>query len=224
MGFILNIDTAVASASVCLSQNETVLAVSTNNEPRESAAWLHTAIQQLMQQQQVDLQQLSAVAISIGPGSYTGLRVGLSAAKGICYALQKPLITINTLQMMAAAAVAKGVDADWLCPMIDARRMEVFTAFFDQSLNEVVPTAAIILSENIFVEHLNKKRIFFFGNGSPKFNSLLQHPNALFGELPINASHLSLLAFKKLMQNNFADVAYCEPLYIKEFFNAAHNK
>lgn len=177
-----------------------------------------------MQQQQVDLQQLSAVAISAGPGSYTGLRVGLAAAKGICYALQKPLIYINTLQMMAAAAQTQYDGADWWCPMIDARRMEVFTAFFDSSLNEMVPGSAVVLTENAFADHLNEKRILFFGNGSKKFSALVQHHNARFVEVNSNASHLPLLAYKKLMQNNFTDLAYSEPLYIKEFFNPTTNK
>ena len=166
MAFILNIDTAVTSASVCLSYKNDCVAFSSNEASRESAAWLHTAIQQLMQQQNMQLHQIDAVAISAGPGSYTGLRVGMAAAKGICYALKKPLITINTLQMMAVAGLEQMGEADWLCPMIDARRMEVFTAVFDKSLNEIVKTAAFILSPDSFVEELDQKRILFFGNGS----------------------------------------------------------
>lgn len=225
MAYILNIDTAVTSASVCLSYEKECVAFSSNEEPRESAAWLHTAIQQIMQQQNVELQQLSAVAISAGPGSYTGLRVGMAAAKGICYALKKPLIAINTLQMMAAAVVVEqNIATEWLCPMIDARRMEVFTAIFDQTLNEIVSTTAIILSPETFVEHLETKKILFFGNGSNKFSSLQQHSNALFVSITASAKHLPVLAFDKLIQNNFTDLAYSEPLYGKEFFSPAHNK
>ena len=224
MAFILNIDTAVTSASVCLSYKNECVAFAANDATRESAAWLHTAIQQLMQQQKMELHQIDAVAISAGPGSYTGLRVGMAAAKGICYALQKSLITINTLQMMAAAALELNNDADWLCPMIDARRMEVFTAIFDKTLNEVVPTAPVILTESTFAEHLAQKKILFSGNGSAKFSNLLQHPNATFGNAAANAKHLPALAFSKLIENNFSDLAYSEPLYGKEFYGFPRNK
>mgnify|MGYP003286351074 FL=1 len=172
----------------------------------------------------MQLHQIDAVAISAGPGSYTGLRVGMAAAKGICYALKKPLITINTLQMMAVAGLEQMGEADWLCPMIDARRMEVFTAVFDKSLNEIVKTAAFILSPDSFVEELDQKRILFFGNGSNKFAALQQHPNAAFQTVAASAKHLPVLAFSKLIQNNFSDLAYTEPLYGKEFFSPAHNK
>jgi tRNA threonylcarbamoyladenosine biosynthesis protein TsaB len=148
----------------------------------------------------------------------------MAAAKGICYALKKPLITINTLQMMAAAALEQNTDAAWLCPMIDARRMEVFTAVFDKSLNEVVSTTALILSADSFVEQLEEKKILFFGNGSNKFESMQQHRHATFKSIAASAKHLPVLAFAKLMQNNFSDLAYTEPLYGKEFFSAAHNK
>ena len=222
MSFILNIDAAVQSASICLSAAGQSLVLEVNNEPRDSAAWLHVAIQKLMQQQGVTLQQLSAIAVSAGPGSYTGLRVGMATAKGLCYALQKPLITISTLQMMAAAV--ENVTTDFICPMIDARRMEVFTAVFDLSLNEVVPASAVILEPNTFAELLQKKRITFLGNGSSKFAALVQHPNAFFDEVEANASHLVGLAHKKLIANNFTDLAYAEPAYGKAFFSPAHNK
>ncbi|MGV3658440.1 MAG: tRNA (adenosine(37)-N6)-threonylcarbamoyltransferase complex dimerization subunit type 1 TsaB [Chitinophagaceae bacterium] len=222
MSFILNIDTSVQSGSVCLSEGGKSLALLVNREPRDSAAWLHVAIQQLMQQQQVTLQQLSAIAVSAGPGSYTGLRVGMATAKGLCYALQKPLITISTLQMMAAAVEA--ITTDLICPMIDARRMEVFTAVFDPSLNEIVPAGAVILQPDTFADLLSNSSITFSGNGAPKFAAMLQHQNAFFTEVEANATHLAALAQKKLTANNFTDVAYAEPAYGKAFFSPAHNK
>ncbi len=210
------------SASVCLSEKGKSLAVLENREPRDSAAWLHVAIQQLMHQQQVKLQQLSAIAVSAGPGSYTGLRVGMATAKGLCYALQKPLITISTLQMMASAV--KNQTTDLICPMIDARRMEVFTAVFDQTLNKVVPATAVILQPDTFADLLSNNSITFSGNGAPKFATILQHKNALFIEVEANATHLAELAQKKLTTNNFTDLAYAEPAYGKAFFSPAHNK
>lgn len=222
MSFILNIDAAVQSASICLSEEGKSLALEVNSEPRDSAAWLHVAIQQLMQQQQITLQQLSAIAVSAGPGSYTGLRVAMATAKGLCYALQKPLITISTLQMMAA--VVDNAITDLICPMIDARRMEVFTAVFDKDLNEVVPASAVILQPDTFAELLEKASITFSGNGSAKFAGLVQHPHAFFTEVEANAGHLAGLAHKKLTANNFTDLAYAEPAYGKAFFSPAHNK
>ena len=222
MHFILNIDTAVKTASVCLSKDGVSMSLAVNTEPRDSAAWLHVAIQQLMQQQNMQLQQLHAIAVSAGPGSYTGLRVGMATAKGLCYALQKPLITISTLQMMAAAT--QNVTTDLICPMIDARRMEVFTAIFDRSLNEVVAPAAIILNEDTFVELLNEKSITFLGNGSSKFQAVMQHPRAFYTDVTANAAHLATLAHTKLISNNFTDLAYAEPAYGKEFYSPAHNK
>ena len=143
MSFILNIDTAVEAASVCLADDGKPLAIRSNPQTKDSAAWLHNAIKDVLGEKNLGLSQVHAIAISEGPGSYTGLRVGMATAKGICYALNIPLITVNTLQMMAAAA--QGGDANLLCPMIDARRMEVFTAVFDQQLNEIQPSTNLIL-------------------------------------------------------------------------------
>src|SRR5689334_17760726 len=126
MSLVLNIDTAVETASICLSEDRKILQVSINENQKDHAAWLSVAIQNMMINAGYRLNQLHAIGITIGPGSYTGLRVGLSAAKGLCYALNIPLITIGTLEMMAFAA--KDEPADLLCPLIDARRMEVFTA------------------------------------------------------------------------------------------------
>ena len=224
MNFILNIDTAVTSASVCLSAEGKNIALKSNPETKDSAAWIHTAIQQLMQDAGITLQQLSAIALSAGPGSYTGLRVGMATAKGLCFALKKPLITINTLQMMAAAAVEGGINTELICPMIDARRMEVFTALYNQQLEEVLPSKAIILEAQTFVELLNEKRITFLGNGSPKFKNSTTHPNADFTSLTVNASHITVLAYMQWVKGNFADLAYAEPFYGKEFYSPAHNK
>jgi tRNA threonylcarbamoyladenosine biosynthesis protein TsaB len=217
VSLLLHIDTAVDAASVCLSSKEEVIGVTTNLQTKESAAWIQPAIQQLMEEHGQPLQQLKAISVSAGPGSYTGLRVGMATAKGLCYALHIPLITINTLQMMAAAATAEPTNL--LCPMIDARRMEVFTAVYKPSLELVVPSKALILEENSFAEFLEKHTITFFGNGSTKFNSVMEHANAVFKTIPVNASHLTVLAYQQFVHGNFADLAYCEPFYGKEFYS-----
>ena len=222
MNFILSIDTAVTEASVCLSNDAEILALKTNHHSHESAAWLHTAIQQLLHETTISIHQLAAVAVSAGPGSYTGLRVGMAAAKGLCYALQIPLITINTLHMMAVAALNEPTDL--LCPMIDARRMEVFTGLYTKALDEVLPAQAVILDAHIFSTILGQSTITFFGNGSQKFQTLMHHPHAVFKNINADASHLSALARQAFQQKKFADLAYSEPFYGKEFFSPAHKQ
>jgi tRNA threonylcarbamoyladenosine biosynthesis protein TsaB len=162
------------------------------------------------------MKDINAVAVSNGPGSYTGLRIGLSAAKGLCYALQIPLITIGTLQMMVQG-VEKN-EANLYCPMIDARRMEVFTAMYGSEGKEITSPAALILDENSFAEDLKMNRILFFGNGAAKFKNICSHSNAIFSGLHTDASQLAKLSQQKFTAKDFADLAYCEPLYVKEFF------
>ena len=215
MSYILNIDTAVTTASVCLAKDSKPVALQINPSQKDGASWLHTAIKELMEEAGIFLQQLDAIAISSGPGSYTGLRVGMSAAKGLCFALQKPLITINTLQMMAVAA--QDETTTLLCPMIDARRMEVFTAIYNQKLEEILPPANIILTEGLLSDVLNHQKICFFGNGSPKFKNISQSVNAHFKTIEASAKHMTALSFSAFEQNIFANLAYAEPFYGKSF-------
>jgi tRNA threonylcarbamoyladenosine biosynthesis protein TsaB len=214
MPLILNIDTAVQSASIYLADGATILDSSISVSEREAASWLHVALKTLMEKNDLHLQQLNAVAISAGPGSYTGLRVGMAAAKGFCYALSIPLITINTLQLMAAS-VSKPT-TKLLCPMIDARRLEVFTALYDTALEEVMPSIALILNETSFIDLLDENTITFFGNGSIKAASLINHPNAVFVKATGTASGMVYLAAKKYQQKQFSDLAYTEPFYGKD--------
>lgn len=211
----MHIDTAVTTASVCLSNNNDVLGVLKNTAQKDHAAWLHTAIQQVVTGAAVSLPQLNAVAISAGPGSYTGLRVGMAAAKGLCYALNKPLISVNTLQIMAAAAKAQS--AGLLCPMIDARRMEVFTAVYNQQLQPVVAPTNLILDENAFLDLLHQHPVAFFGNGSTKFKTLVNHPNAFFINCEATAANMVPLALECYKKQQFANLAYTEPFYGKAF-------
>ena len=207
---------AFETASICLSEDKKVLRISINENQKDHAAWLSVAIQNMMRDSGYQLDQLNAVAVTIGPGSYTGLRVGLSAAKGLCYALNIPLITIGTLEMMAFAAKQEPVNL--LCPMIDARRMEIFTAVYNKNLKEIITPRALIIEKNVFEDILQSNTILFFGNGSKKLQSLLNHPHAIFGTFTCNASHMISLADDRFMTLQFADLAYVEPLYLKEFF------
>lgn len=218
MSIILNIDTAVQTSSICLAKNDRPPALKINPSQKDSAAWLHVAIQELLYEQNITLQHLDAIAVSEGPGSYTGLRVGMSTAKGLCYVSQKPLITINTLQMMAVAG--QNESTDLICPMIDARRMEVFTAIFDQHLNFVLPSANFILTEKSFVDLLQNHSIVFFGNGSAKFQLITKHPNALFAKIEIDATAMAGLSHEKFTRREFADLAYSYPFYGKDFYSS----
>ncbi|HLY69169.1 MAG TPA: tRNA (adenosine(37)-N6)-threonylcarbamoyltransferase complex dimerization subunit type 1 TsaB, partial [Puia sp.] len=167
MSLILNIDTAGDTASICLAKNGEILALLHNTNQQDHAAWLHTAIDQMMQNAKHEFRDLSAVAISAGPGSYTGLRVGMAAVKGFCYALHIPLITESTLALMAfAASLQLKNKKAFLCPMIDARRNEVFTALFTSDLEEIAPATAMILDEQSFSDYFSNNTIAFFGSGA----------------------------------------------------------
>jgi universal bacterial protein YeaZ len=215
VNLILNIDTALETASICLAENGKPIAYSSNHSQKDHAAWLHPAIKKLFTAQNTSIAEVSAISVSEGPGSYTGLRVGMSTAKGLCYALNKPLITISTLKMMAFAA--RNEQTELLAPMIDARRMEVFTAIYSRGLTEILPSSNIILDVNSFQDHINQHTITFFGTGSEKFKVLMSHKNAIFKAIETNATHMAELSYKKQMQEIYADLAYSEPNYGKEF-------
>ncbi|MES2005099.1 MAG: tRNA (adenosine(37)-N6)-threonylcarbamoyltransferase complex dimerization subunit type 1 TsaB [Bacteroidota bacterium] len=223
MALLLNIDTATDHASVCLTKDETILGLIESTEQKNHASFIQPAIAELMQSGGYALQALDAIAVTSGPGSYTGLRVGLATAKGICYALNKPLILLNTLEVMAQSVLTgyqKPLDAAALiCPMIDARRMEVFTALYDQQLNEKETPHALILDEHSFESLLSENPVLFTGSGHPKLKALLSNKAAFFSDIQHNASHLAIRALKAYHLNEFANLAYSEPLYVKEFFN-----
>lgn len=225
MALLLHIDTATEQASVCLSRDETILGLICSSEQKNHAGFVQPAIQEMMQSSGYRLPELDAVSVTAGPGSYTGLRVGMATAKGICYALQKPLILVNTLEVMARAMLTELAAENppapdtWLCPMIDARRMEVFTACYDLSLTEIQPPQALILKTGCFDEMLGKRPIFFGGSGHSKLKTLLNNPNALYAHSLHTAADLAVLALKCYKMERFANLAYSEPLYVKEFFS-----
>jgi tRNA threonylcarbamoyladenosine biosynthesis protein TsaB len=228
MAIILNIDTTGTKASIALAIDGAVKAEAFNSEQRDHASWIHQAIDQLLLGHGFKPGDLSAIAVTIGPGSYTGLRVGLATAKGFCYALNIPLITENTLHVMASRAISrypKGNQdyADYYIPMIDARRMEVFTAVYDDQLNEIVPPKAMILDAGSFEDYLTN-RTLVFGNGALKFKNILHQPNALFEDFEATAADMSRLSYEKFLSDSFSDIVYCDPLYLKEFYSPEKNR
>jgi tRNA threonylcarbamoyladenosine biosynthesis protein TsaB len=220
MSLILNIDTALDTASVCLSENGNPLQLSTSENQKDHASWLHTEIAGILQRSGYTPNNLRAVAVSIGPGSYTGLRVGLAAAKGFCFALQIPLITINSLKILCLAVKNEAVDM--ICPLIDARRMEVFTALYDHEIREKIPPYALVVDEKSFASILAQGKVLFCGNGVKKLQPLISNSNAFFTHTMANATHLSQWSYISYTNKEFADLAYTEPLYIKEFYTAFH--
>lgn len=162
-----------------------------------------------------------AVAVSSGPGSYTGLRVGVSMAKGVCYGQNLKLISVPTLELLSVPVLLIHDDLPedaLVCPMLDARRMEVFTALYTRALRPVVDVQAMVIDENSFKEHLDKHPIYFFGNGAEKCKAVINHPNAhWFDGIELNAKYMAPLAEKKFLRGEFEDVAYFEPNYMKEF-------
>ena len=228
MSLLLNIDTATEHASVCLSNNSIVLGMIESTEQKNHASFIQPAIQGLMAQTGHSLKDLDAVAVTAGPGSYTGLRVGLASAKGICFALDKPLILINTLEVMAQSIVSHLQGAQTvtdpstlLCPLIDARRMEVFTALYTLSLEEIESPYALIIDENAFTGLNYQKPIIFSGSGYPKLQGVIRHPKASFLHIQHNASHLAIRASISCQSGRFASLAYAEPLYVKAFFDTS---
>ncbi|BAV09206.1 tRNA (adenosine(37)-N6)-threonylcarbamoyltransferase complex dimerization subunit type 1 TsaB [Filimonas lacunae] len=220
MGLILNIDTATENAGVCLAKAGVSLAQLENKDQKSHASFLQPAIKTLMEDAGFQLSDLDAIAVTAGPGSYTGLRVGLSSAKGLCFALNKPLLLLNTLEVMATAYLSAHAEAadTFICPMIDARRMEVFTALYNTELQEVTAPAAMILDANNFEKELANHKIVFCGNGSPKWQPLVTSTHAVFSTVQHKARHLAILSWKAFEEKRFSDLAYSEPLYIKEFF------
>lgn len=216
MALILNIDTAVNAASVCLAKDGNILSFAKNENQKDHSSWLHIAIKEVFEKNALQLDSLDAIAVTEGPGSYTGLRIGMATAKGICYALHKPLITLNTLLVMANAA--KNENADLLCPMIDARRMEVFTALYSKKLELIKQPVAMTVDEKSFDEKLVSNTICFFGNGSDKFQQIKNNSRAIFKDLNVDASSMIGLAEGRFQERKFADLAYAEPLYLKEFY------
>lgn len=227
MSTILCIETATEICSVAIVSETTLLALCENHEGNAHASQLTGLIEAALEQAGLTLQQLNAIAVSKGPGSYTGLRVGVSTAKGLCYALDKPLLAIPTLQSLAAqfAETIESKEKDVYIPMLDARRMEVYCAGYDQLLTEQRPTEAKIIDAASFTEELNNGTVYFFGNGAAKCQSTITHPNARFvAGMHCSAKGMHGLAVKAFSEKKFEDVAYFEPFYLKDFVGTTPKK
>jgi tRNA threonylcarbamoyladenosine biosynthesis protein TsaB len=229
LALILNIDTSTDIASVSLANDGIEIGRSVNVTQKDHASWLHEAIKELIHQHDVELTMLQAVAVASGPGSYTGIRVGMASAKGLAFALSVPLITINTLKTMAwsmrAFIKSEGKyeeEIAW-CPMIDARRDEVFTAVYDNELNELLSPGPVKLDANIFSDLLNRRKLMFFANGSNKWKPVLKNPNAIFRNWDYAYFNLAYLTWQSYQIRAFADLAYVEPDYLKEFHTYKRN-
>lgn len=218
MPYIINIHTATETALVNLTNGPEVIGTLTNHEPKEHASFLHVAIEKLLKEQKIGIKQLSYIGVSSGPGSYTGIRVGLASAKGLCYALKIPMNTFNSLELLAHSAVSLHADEKALyCPMIDARRMEIYTALYNFELKEKIGPMAMILDENSFSELLPDNKIYFIGSGTEKFRQIIKSENALFITGDITSQSMAEISWATFEENGAKNIFISDALYIKDF-------
>ena len=219
MIYILNIETATKNCSVSLAKNgETVLCRETAEQGYSHAEKLHVFIEEILKETGVSVQDLKAIAVSKGPGSYTGLRIGVSAAKGLCYALNIPLISVDTLKLLAKQALnVINYDGGYIVPMIDARRMEVYSGVYDGANKRISDVRAEIVTENSYVQC--PEPLYFVGDCQEKCKTVMKGFNFHFlSEIVFpSANEMSVLSFEKFITNDFEDVAYFEPFYLKDF-------
>ena len=220
--YILQIETATTNCSVAISKNGETIALKELSDGFSHAEHLHVFIASLSKEHDIALNQLSAVVVSKGPGSYTGLRIGVSAAKGLCFSLGIPLIALDTLLVLAHnVSVKQGC----IVPLIDARRMEVYTQVLNSQYEPIKKTAALVLTPDAFQEFLISNKVTFVGNAVTKTQDVITHDNAVFTppSLP-SAAKMSSLSYKKFKQQDFEDVAYFEPYYLKDFVTTPPKK
>ena len=228
MACLLHIETSTDVCSVALSEDGAVLFSKEDFDGPQHAVTLGVFIDEVLSMADSHAKPIDAVAISCGPGSYTGLRIGASMAKGICYGRDLPLIALPTLKVMSVPVLLMDElpEDALLCPMIDARRMEVYAAIYDRALNPVKEVSADIITPDSYAEYLEQHPVYFFGNGAAKCKEVITHPNARFidGIQPL-ARWMFPLADRQFLDGTFQDVAYFEPFYLKEFVaTVAKNK
>lgn len=214
--YILCIETSGTNCSVAISyEGKCIASKEINTGSFSHAEKLHVFIQSLLEEVAISSNNFKAIAVSAGPGSYTGLRIGVSSAKGLCYAWNLPLIAIPTLEILAHSIQT---DNKLIIPMLDARRMEVYASIFDAKYNEISPVKAQILEPNSFIEYLSSNEVIFLGDGSDKFSKICPHPNAIFikDKFP-SAITMCNLAWLRYQNQSFEDIAYYEPFYLKNF-------
>ncbi len=217
MAYILCIETSTTNCSVALANDKKVIELEEDYDSTYShAERLHNFIDKVIKEAGLVPKDLSAISISKGPGSYTGLRIGVSAAKGLCYALDIPLIAVPTLHSLALQ-ISQEKDS-YIVPMLDARRMEVYSAVFTNTYEEIRKTEAEILTDTSFETYLREKKVYFIGNGVEKFSTICSDANAVFiqNKLP-SANEMAMLSYPKFLKKDFEDVSYLDPYYLKDF-------
>jgi len=228
MARILSIETSSYVCSVALAKEGKTIAIKESKEDKSHATLLTKFIEEILQENSFSVNDLDAVAVSKGPGSYTGLRIGVSTAKGICFGADIPLISVCSLQSMANGVLNENSSLNnsiLLCPMIDARRMEVYTAIYDTDLNEKMKITASIIDENSFKEELKENEVLFFGNGAQKCKSHIDSINAFFiDHFDPSARYMIQLAEEAFSNSNFENTAYFEPFYLKDFIPTTPKK
>lgn len=216
MAIILNIETSTKNCSVSIADTGKIIAIKElNNGNYSHAEVLHPFIENILAQGSVSKDKIDAIAVSKGPGSYTGLRIGVSAAKGLSFALSVPLISIDTL---TALSFAISIDKGLIVPMLDARRMEVYSAIFDKQHQKIREIKAEIIDENSFLAALEQGEVHFLGDGAHKCKEIITHRNAVFvDDMFPSSREMALLSYHKFKKNDFEDLAYFEPFYLKDF-------
>jgi tRNA threonylcarbamoyladenosine biosynthesis protein TsaB len=218
MSLILSLETSAKVCSVAIHKAGQLVSTAEVHIEQSHASKLAVLVEEVTQSANVTINQLSAIAVTSGPGSYTGLRIGTSTAKGLCYALNIPLLAMGTLELMAYQMSIRNPQQAYLCPMIDARRMEVYCYVADSTLRVVQPTEAKVIDETSFKEYLDRNQVIFFGDGSDKCREKINHPNAKFvsGVYPA-ATNMGQRAYEKFMKGEFENLINFEPHYLKEF-------
>lgn len=227
MGLILNIETATNVCSVALADNGELISFKESLKDKSHSTLLSVFIEEVLKENKISVIKLDAIAVSKGPGSYTGLRIGVSTAKGLCYGGNIPLISVNTLKVMASGIInnqilsklnLKSKDNTLLCPMIDARRLEVFTAIYNHLNQTIEETQAKIINPSSYNKYLAKKKLIFFGTGANKCSKIIKSKNALFIEnFNTSARYMIKLSEEAYKNKKFENVAYFEPYYLKDF-------
>jgi len=218
MALILSLESATPVCSVALFEGSKLLDSSHLHIPQSASSRLAVMIDEVLKRCDVSPKQLNAVAVSSGPGSYTGLRIGVASAKGLCFALSIPLIAVNTLESMVSQVADRFDEGDLLCPMLDARRMEVYCLLALSDGRVIQQTQAKVIDESSFQSELSENKIIFFGSGAAKCRDVIQHKNAAFiDNIFPSAVDIGRLAFAKFESQSFEDLAGFEPFYLKDF-------
>ena len=224
---ILLIETSTALCSTALAENGAIISYRESSAPKAHASLTAVFIDEMLKEKGISIADCDAVCVSMGPGSYTGLRVGVSTAKGLCFGSGKPLMAVGTLDTLVAQAVAEGLVPEgcrYIIPMIDARRMEVYSAVFTPDCQQITETQPVIVDENSFASQLEEGPVLFIGDGAGKCADVIKHPNAGFIQCWPKADAMLMPAMEAYKEKRFKDVAYFEPFYLKEFVATVSKK